>query len=257
MFQCYLTRNKYYSSPKTMKPTMIYVHSTGANNPNIKRYVQPTEGVDERIGINQYGNSWNNPNSYCVHAFIGKLADGTVEAVQTLPWNYQGCHTGNGTTNKCALGFECCEDGLTDANYARQVYDKAVELCAYLCTQFNLDPLKDIYAHGEANKIWKGSDHVDPLHWWPKFGLTMDKFRADVKERMEDENMTGEEIYKRMMEYLRTLPTSDYAIESSQKGVKAGIFADGDKDGLVDDPQAPLKRQELATVLNRLGLLDK
>lgn len=83
---------------------------------------------------------------------------------------------------------------------------------------------------------------------------------AEVNKRLdelEDENMTGEEIYNKLMEYLRSLPTSDYAKESSAKGVKSGYFSDGDGDGLVDDPHAPLKRQELATVLNRMGLLDK
>lgn len=267
MLKCFLKQNKYYAQPVKMTPTMIYVHSTGANNPNLKRYVQPSEDdpnremLLEKIGINKNGNSWNSftpgGRNVAVHAFIGKLDDGAVEAVQTLPWDYKGCHTGNSKTNKCAIGFECCEDKLNDAAYAKAVYNKAIELCAYLCTEFNLDPLKDIYGHGEANKIWKGSNHVDPLHWWPKFGLTMDNFRLQVKQKMEDDNMTGEEIYKKLMDYARSLPVSDWARESAEKGIESGIFTDADGDGLVDNPRAFMTRQELAAVLNRLGFLDK
>ena len=32
------------------------VHSTGANNPNLKRYACPNDGL---LGENQYGNHWN------------------------------------------------------------------------------------------------------------------------------------------------------------------------------------------------------
>ena len=56
---------------------------------------------------------------------------------------------------------------------------------------------------------------------------------------------------------IQSLGASDYAKEASKKAIVAGIFADGDKDGLIDYPQAPLKRQELAVVLNRIGLLDE
>ena len=73
----------------------------------------------------------------------------------------------------------------------------------------------------------------------------------------EVENMTGEEIYNKLTAYLQTLPTSDYAAQASRKGVATGVFSDGNGDGLVDDPQGYLRRQDLAVVLDRLGLLDK
>ena len=73
----------------------------------------------------------------------------------------------------------------------------------------------------------------------------------------EEDKMTGEQIYKALTDYMATLPTSDYAKEASAKGIAAGVFSDGDSDGLVDNPQGILRRQELAVVLDRLGLLDK
>lgn len=69
--------------------------------------------------------------------------------------------------------------------------------------------------------------------------------------------MTGKEIYEALNTYLATLPTAEFAKDSSEKGVKSKVFSDGDKDGLVDNPKGFLKREELAVVLNRLGLLDK
>ena len=80
--------------------------------------------------------------------------------------------------------------------------------------------------------------------------------KPPVEDKKEDEKMTGEVIYKRLMSYLNELPTSEYAMESSKKAVKSGLFADGKGDGLVDNPRGILTREQLAVVLNRAGLLD-
>lgn len=70
----------------------------------------------------------------CVHAFIGKLKDGSIATYQTLPWNHRGWHAG-GDANNTHIGFEICEDNLTDKTYFNKVYKEAVELAAYLCKQ--------------------------------------------------------------------------------------------------------------------------
>ena len=41
--KCLLTNNNCYKAGVKMIPKGIMVHSTGANNPNLKRYVQPYE----------------------------------------------------------------------------------------------------------------------------------------------------------------------------------------------------------------------
>ena len=46
-----LTNNACYKAGKTITPKGIMVHSTGANNPNLKRYVGPDDGL---LGKNQY-----------------------------------------------------------------------------------------------------------------------------------------------------------------------------------------------------------
>ena len=138
-------------------------HSTGANNPSLKRYVGPDDGL---LGVNANGNHWNqntpDGRQVCVHAFIGKLADGSIATYQTLPWNHRGWHCG-GDGNNSYISFEICEDGLTDGNYFNKVYQEAVELCAYLCKMYNLDPIKDgvLICHSEGNKHSKKPINIE------------------------------------------------------------------------------------------------
>lgn len=178
-----LTKNACYIAGKTIVPQGIMVHSTGANNPNLKRYVGPDDGL---LGKNQNNNHWNQANpdgrQVCVHAFIGKLADGSIATYQTLPWNHRGWH-GGGTANNTHISFEICEDGLTDVSYFNKVYQEAVELCAYLCKMYGLDPTKDgvLICHSEGYKRGIASNHADVMHWFPKHGKSMDTFRAAVK----------------------------------------------------------------------------
>ncbi len=173
--------NACYKAGQKITVKGIMVHSTGANNPNLKRYVGPDDGL---LGKNQYNNHWNQSmdRQVCVHAFIGKLANGTIATYQTLPWDMRGWH-GGGSVNNTHIGFEICEDGLTDGAYFAKVYQEAVELCAYLCKQFNLDPMKDgvIIGHYEGAQRGIASNHGDPRNWFPKHGKSMDTFRAAVK----------------------------------------------------------------------------
>lgn len=175
-----LTNNACYKAGRTITPKGIMVHSTGANNPNLKRYVGPDDGL---LGKNQYNNHWNQDKpdgrQVCVHAFIGKLADGSIATYQTLPWNHRGWHAG-GSANDTHIGFEICEDGLTDASYFSAVYKEALELCVYLCKQYGLTE-KDIIGHYEGYQKGIASNHGDPKNWFPKHGKSMDTFRADVK----------------------------------------------------------------------------
>lgn len=180
-----LTNNDCYKAGKTIVPKGIMVHSTGANNPWLKRYVGPDDGL---LGQNIYNNHWNTPKpggrQVCVHAFIGKLADGSIATYQTLPWNHRGWHAGSGSSgsaNDTHIGFEICEDDLTDATYFRRAFIEAVDLCVYLCKLYNLTE-KDIICHSEGYKLGIASNHADVMHWFPRHCENMDSFRAAVKE---------------------------------------------------------------------------
>lgn len=176
------TENDCYKAGRKIKIKGIMVHSTGANNPDLKRYVGPDDG---KLGKNIYDNHWNQPmdRNVCVHAFIGKLSDGTIATYQTLPWDHRGWHAG-GAANDTHVSFEICEDNLKDAKYFNAVYKEATELCDYLCRLYSLDPLKDgvIIGHYEGHQRGIASNHGDPRHWFSRFNKSMDDFRRDVKD---------------------------------------------------------------------------
>lgn len=176
-----LTNNACYKAGRTISPKGIMVHSTGANNPNLSRYVGPDDGL---LGENQYGNHWNqntpDGSQVCVHGFIGKLADGSIATYQTLPWNWRGWHCG-GSGNDTHISFEICEDGLTDATYFGKVYSEAVELCVYLCKLYGLTE-QNVICHAEGYKLGIASNHSDVMHWFPKHGKSMDTFREEIRK---------------------------------------------------------------------------
>lgn len=228
-----LVNNACYKAGKTIIPKGIMVHSTGANNPWLKRYVGPDDGL---LGKNQYNNHWNQDKpggrQVCVHAFIGKLADGTIATYQTLPWDMRGWHGASGpkgSVNDTHVGFEICEDGLTDRKYFNKIYKEAAELCAYLCKEFKFDPLADgvLICHSEGYKRGIASNHGDVMHWFPKHGKNMDMFRAYVKELLGSSGATPvkpkppvvvnppavvKDVEKTIWDYLKGKGLNDYAV---------------------------------------------
>lgn len=191
-----LTENACYKTGQTIIPRGIMVHSTGANNPKLSRYIGPDDGL---LGKNPNNNHWNtlrpDGREICPHAFVGKLADGTVATYQTLPWNHRGWHAGNGTkgsANSTHIGFEICEDSLADAGYLNTVFNEAAEFCAMLCKEFKLDPLAAgvIIGHYEGYKLGVATNHADPAHWFSRHGKTMDDFRKLVKQLLSNHTDT-------------------------------------------------------------------
>ena len=105
--QYYQTKNDCYKAGKQIVVKGLMLHSTGANNPKLSRYVGPDDGI---LGKNPNNNDWNRSGiTKCVHGFIGKDKDGNVRTYQTLPWNYRGWHAG-GKANDSYIGLEICED---------------------------------------------------------------------------------------------------------------------------------------------------
>ncbi len=230
-----LTKNACYKAGRTIAVKGIMVHSTGANNPTLKRYVGPDDGL---LGHNPNNNHWNQPKpdgqQKCVHAFIGKLANGNIATYQTLPWNHRGWHAG-GSANNTHIGFEICEDSLTDRNYFNKVYQEAIELCVYFCKQFNLTE-KNIICHSEGAKMGIASNHADVMHWFPKHGKSMDIFRADVKKQLS--GLGGVAVAG------KNTP-DDWAKKDWDWAKKEG-WLDGTR------PKDNVSRQELAIVIRRL-----
>lgn len=175
-----------YTTFQRRGPLGLVLHSVGCAQPNAMTFV----------------NRWNSTsyNRACVHAFIDA---NTGIVYQCMPWNFRAWHAG-GSANNTHVGVEMCEPSaikyrgvsakfdVTDREKAlaqcETAYNAAVELFAFLCDKYSLDPLKDgvIISHNEAGKRGIGSGHVDPEHLWNGLGtgFTMDGFRKDVKAAM-------------------------------------------------------------------------
>lgn len=260
LLECIFTRSDCYQIGRKMSPLGVMVHSTGANNPNLRRYVQPDNGL---LGANRNGNHWNRPGvNACVHAFVGRLADGSVAAVQTLPWNRRGWHAGTGISGRSAndthIGFEICEDGLEDEDYFAAVYREAVELTAMLCRRFGLDPQADgvVISHSEGYRRGIASNHGDVEHWFSRFGKTMDDFRAAVAAETE-EPVTQEQFNEMMDVWLAGLaqqPPSQWSAEARTWAEERGLIF-GDENGEKQYKNF-CTREQLMTFLHRFSNLD-
>lgn len=176
-----LTKNPCYEAGKKIKVKGLMLHSVGCPQPNAEIFVK----------------NWNNPASSgaCVHAFI----DGNTGRVyQTLPWDHKGWHCG-GNGNSTHVGVEMCEpacirysggaafsctDKVAAKAVVKRTYEAAVELFAFLCNQYGLNPLEDgvIISHKEGHDRGLASGHGDPDHLWKGLNCeySMASFRQDV-----------------------------------------------------------------------------
>ncbi len=154
-----------------------------------------------RASANVQADRWNselNTNAIA-HAVIDSN-DGNTR--QTLRWDFRGCHCGGEGNNYC-IGVEMCEsdqiryttgakfqilDKAKAQKHCETAYKGAVELFAYLCKEFKLNPMTDILSHKEGGQQGIASGHVDPEHYWTGLGMpyTIDGFRKDVAKAMED-----------------------------------------------------------------------
>lgn len=219
-----LTENECYKVGQKIKPKGIMVHSTGANNPYLRRYIGPDDGL---LGENQYNNHWNQlrpgGKQVCAHAFIGKLKNGSIATYQTLPWEHRGWHAG-GDANDSHIGFEICEDNLSDSSYFSAVYKEATELCAHLCKLYGLTE-NDIIGHYEGFQKKIASNHGDPRHWFSRHGKSMDSFRADVKKLLTVPESETKKLYK--------VQVGAYSVKSNADAMLAKVKAAGFTDAFI------------------------
>lgn len=192
-----LTKNPCYTAGRKITVKGLMLHSVGCSQPKASVFI----------------NSWNKAsyNNACVHAFI----DGNDATIyQTLPWNYRGWHCGSGSKgsgNNTHIGVEMCEpacikytggssftcsDLATARAVAKRTYEAAVELFAYLCKKYGLNPTADgvILSHKEGHSRGIASNHGDPEHLWKGLGMsyTMNTFRQAVKAAMAGSGTSAE-----------------------------------------------------------------
>ena len=184
-FEAYARNNGACKAARPMptgSPAGIIIHSTGANNPYLRRYVN----APEICGENPYKNYFDRPDSnVCPHAVIGRDKNGEVKAAKLLPWNVccWGCGSGSKGSYNYAPAYiqiEIAEDALNDRAYFEEAFGLAADLCQRLMKNYPTIKLGNIISHKEACARGYASNHGDPEHWLARFGKNMDWFRAQV-----------------------------------------------------------------------------
>ena len=220
---CMQTQSTCYRRTVEMEIKGILWKSTGLNNPNLKRYIQPSDdSIDKAkmlsiLGENKYKNDWNHATRQAgMNCWIGTLADGSIASVQTMPWNYKPWGCGSGVKGSCNNGWihiQICEDDLTNKDYFNKIYNEACEITAYLCLMYNIDPMgfinyneteiPTILCHKDAYALGFGSNHGDVLHWFSKFNKTMDNVRSDVAKLIEKSVIVKKPVEKLEQYYVK------------------------------------------------------
>ena len=285
--QCFMRQSTWYRGAGKATIKGVLWHSTGANNKTLKRYVQPDDDAADRakmlelLGVNKNHNDWNHSERQAgVHAFIGTLANGDVTSIQVGPWDKKAWGCGPGSKGSCNNGwiqFEICEDNLGDPVYFEKVYREAVELTAYLCKLYNLDPqgtvtycgvkVPVILCHQDSYHLGLGSAHSDVLHWFPKYGKSMQTVRDDVSallagannNKEEDDDMDVvrfKELWGEMRKELQDNDSSKYSEEARAWAISTGLIA-GNGEVIDGEPNYMwadiLTREQFGTVLYRFA----
>lgn len=175
-----------------------------------------------------------------------------------------GC---GGTGNNVAIQFEICEPkSYNDKEYFLAIKQTALELCVYLCKEFNISPA-DVTSHCEAYREYGAtfaSNHSDLDHWWKKYhNYTMDDFRMELTKMLKEEdvviqeliNKYGEEAVKNALEQLIKSVNDDglpakWAENELKEAIDLGI-TDG------KNPEMFAKRQEVAIMVKRAISIEK
>ena len=216
-FEAYARNNGAFKAARPMptgSPAGIIIHSTGANNPNLRRYVN----LPEICGENPYKNYFDRPDSnVCPHAVIGKDKNGEVKAAKLLPWNVCCWGCGNGSKGSynyapAYIQIEIAEDALNDRAYFEEAFGLAADLCQRLMKNYPTIKPGNIISHKEACARGYASNHGDPENWLARFGKNMDWFRSQVapekQVRITAEISVGQSKAEELSRKLRQLGCS-------------------------------------------------
>lgn len=200
----HLNKNRCYQRNVKRKPIGIQLHTIGT-----------AQGTAQAVA-----DYWNQASvSACVHYIVDCDTPGKV--LYTLPEDVR-CWGDAGWGNDNLISFEICESDFMEykgggATYTvtnaskfkadiMRGYNTSVLLCADICKRYGWDPeaklpngMYLISSHDEGRRAGISSAHVDPEHIWPRYDLTMAKFRADVKTVMGGHVVTQpqtEEMYR-------------------------------------------------------------
>ncbi len=225
--ESFVTRNPCFKSGETIQVRGLLLYRVGCNRPEAATFI----------------NSWNRESASRASAHA--LIDGNSKVVyQILPWNYKAWQGRKNEVNDHYIGIKMCEPSCIkyiggsnfvcqDTKKAMEVvsgtYQSAVELFAFLCEKFELNPLSDGVILSPQEGCARGSTfgHSDPEPLWTglKSDFTMDGFRQDVanclKQRKKEQSEAEEMVQKKPDDNQTVLETDTLNVRvMSTKGIE-------------------------------------
>lgn len=209
-----------------------------------------------QASVESAGAWFANPNSGCsCNYFIGY--DGRIALIVDES-NRSWC-TSSKENDHRAITIEIASDRTDPYAITDAAYNALIALCADICSRNNI---KQLLWRGDKSLIGKVDQQNITVHRWfankacpgsyiyNKLSQIAQQVNAKLKE--DDDDMLSQEQFNKMMEvYLsqqRDKPTSDWALQSWNKGEVAGVV-----DGTA--PQGLLTREQAIVMLDRLKLL--
>ena len=184
-----------------------------------------------------------NPNPSVYYCWA--VGDTDASRTNALAAKYKGK-----ATNGNCISIEMCSskrDGGasykatdTDWYFTDAVINNTVELARWLMAAYSID-IDHVIMHNMV------SGKLCPAMWSQSRAAVAGWY--DFLDRLED-NMTGEQIYNALTTYINSLPESNWSKAE-------GAFEKATTAGVVDgsNPRGNVTREQLAAVLDRLGLI--
>lgn len=197
------------------------------------------------------GDSDQNNGTYFHNNYVGSSAHYFVDSdsiTQSVPDNFVAYHCGANTykhkdcRNYNSIGIEICDDVRNGTIYpSEKTIQNVLELTRSLMQKYDI-PVEHIIRHYDV------TGKICPAYW-----VDDAKWKNEFWNKIEGQNeeMTKEDIFKIIQEYETEKgknTVSDWAKFAWAKAQSKGIM-DGSR------PKSPVTREQLAAVLDRLGLL--
>lgn len=195
------------------------------------------------------GDTDENNGKYFANNKVGASAHYFVDddsVTQSVPDDYVAWHCGAKTykheycRNSNSIGIEICDDVRNGVIYpSEKTIQNVLELTRLLMQKYNI-PKEHIIRHYDV------TGKKCPAYW-----VDDEKWKKEFWNKIESEVMTKEDVIKIIQEYeaiIAAATVSDWAKSQWDKAHEKGIL-DGTR------PKSSVTREQLAVVLDRLGLL--
>lgn len=129
--------------------------------------------------------------------------------IEIIPCNENAWHAGP-TANRLYLGIELCEPKEHDLAKFQEVWNRAVWYVAKVCKKYGWN-VNNVHSHDHISKVYKETDHTDPIGYFVRYGKTWADFLLAV-----DKELKGEDTLQK--------PAEDWKVALLNKAKEQGLI---------------------------------